>query len=130
MKNIKKAIAECMSDFQAAENGGLNACFVFPEDFIGFQGHFPGNKILPGVCQIQCVLNMLEKWGKKRVVLKEVVLAKFLSPVSPLEKVMCACNIINAPDRDITLKAFFNKDGRKIAEVKLRVRFERETNER
>ena len=64
----------------AVSDQRLTASFLFPEDFIGFQGHFPGNKILPGVCQIQCVISMLEKWKKKNIVLREIVLAKFFSP--------------------------------------------------
>lgn len=119
-----------MSDVQATENGRLNASFVFPEDFTGFQGHFPNSKILPGVCQIQCVINMLERWKKRRVVLKEVVLVKFLSPVSPSEELMCACDVIDANEGDVILKASFNRESRKIADIKLRVRFGREIHEK
>jgi 3-hydroxyacyl-[acyl-carrier-protein] dehydratase len=114
-----------MSDFHVTEDSGLNARFFFPEDFIGFQGHFPDKKILPGVCQIQCVINMVDKWKEGRAVLKEVVMAKFLSPVSASEELVCLCNIISESDGDCILKAAFNKDGQKIAEVKLKVGLDR-----
>ena len=81
MKKIKKEIEQCMLDFGITEGGALNARFMFPEDFIGFQGHFPGNKILPGICQIQCVIAMIEKWKGGRAELKEIIIEKFLSPV-------------------------------------------------
>ena len=118
-----------MSHLREAENGGLNARFVFPEDFIGFQGHFPGKKVLPGVCQIQCVINMLESWGKKRVVLREVIMAKFLSPVSPSEELVCVCNPVNKSENDFTFKASFSKGSGKVAEVKLKVSLELVANE-
>jgi 3-hydroxymyristoyl/3-hydroxydecanoyl-(acyl carrier protein) dehydratase len=114
-----------MSDLKRSEDGSISARFVFPEDFTGFQGHFPDKKILPGVCQVQSVINMVEKWEDERLILKEVVLAKFLSSVSHSEELMCSCNVIDGPDGDRVLKATFNKDSRKIAEIKLRVRYDR-----
>lgn len=112
-----------MSDLKRTEDGCISARFSFPEDFTGFQGHFPEKKILPGVCQVQCVINMIEKWGGKRLILKEVVLAKFLSIVSHSEELTCTCNVIDESDGNCTLKAAFNKDNKKIAEVKLKVRY-------
>jgi len=100
----------------------LTACFVFPADFIGFQGHFPQKKLLPGVCQIQCIISMLEKWKKKNVVLVEIVTAKFLSPVLPLEEIICECREIRDNDGEFVVKAFISKAGGRVAEMKLRVR--------
>ncbi|MEK6582621.1 MAG: hypothetical protein AABZ25_09580 [Nitrospirota bacterium] len=122
MRTIKKEIVQYMTDL-AVSDQRLTASFLFPEDFIGFQGHFPGNKILPGVCQIQCVISMLEKWKKKNIVLREIVLAKFFSPISPLEKLTCECRDIKDTEKEFTLKASVSKDGKKISELKLRVCF-------
>jgi 3-hydroxymyristoyl/3-hydroxydecanoyl-(acyl carrier protein) dehydratase len=57
----------------AREGSSLSSRFTFPPEFIGFQGHFPDKKILPGV-QVQCALSLIEKRGQT-VVLKEIVLA-------------------------------------------------------
>jgi len=97
--------------------------FVFPEDFIGFQGHFPAKKILPGVSQIQCALSTLEKANKKAVALKEILLAKYLAPIAPGEEVTCVCGEIQEKDGDHTVKAVISRDNTKISELKLRVRF-------
>lgn len=130
MKSIREEIAGHMFDLKQTERGGLTARFVFPEDFIGYQGHFPGNKILPGVCQIQCVITMLEKWGKKNIVLKEIVLAKFLSSVFPSEELTCTCNDIGGSSGGFTLKASCRKNDEKVAELKLKVCFEGEIKEK
>lgn len=130
MKNIRKEIAGYMSDLKQTKQGGLIARFVFPEDFIGFQGHFPENKILPGVCQIQCIIIMLEKWGKKNIVLKEIVLAKFLSSIFPSEELTCECNGIKESSGVFTLKAYCRKNDEKVAELKLKVCFEGEIKEK
>lgn len=130
MKNIRKEIAANMSDLKQTEQGELTACFVFPEDFIGFQGHFPENKMLPGVCQIQCIIVMLEQWKKKSIALKEIVLAKFLSPVFPSDELTCVCNDIRENSKVFTLRASCSKGSQKIAELKLKVCFEEKAKEK
>jgi 3-hydroxyacyl-[acyl-carrier-protein] dehydratase len=121
---MKKAVEQCMSGFEAKDSGELSAGFIFPEDFIGFQGHFPGNKILPGICQIQCVLSMLEKWQGKKAVLKEIISAKFISPVLPSEELICKAGSITEGNGAVILKASFSRDDKKVSEMKLRVQIE------
>ncbi|MBI5664965.1 MAG: hypothetical protein HZC49_07770 [Nitrospirae bacterium] len=123
MKNMKKAIEQCMSGFEVKDSGELSAAFIFPDGFIGFQGHFPENKILPGICQIQCAVSMLEKWQGKRAVLKEIVSAKFFSPVLPLEELICKAGSTEDGNGTVVLKASFSRDGKKVSEMKLRVQF-------
>jgi 3-hydroxymyristoyl/3-hydroxydecanoyl-(acyl carrier protein) dehydratase len=118
---MKKAIEQCMAGFEAKESGELSAGFIFPEDFIGFQGHFPGNKILPGICQIQCALTMLERWRGEKAVLKEIISAKFFSPVLPAEELICKAGNIAEGNGDVILKASFSRDDKKVSEMKLRV---------
>ncbi len=122
MSSVKKGIEKCMRDLTASDNM-LTAHFAFPENFIGFEGHFPGNKILPGVCQIQCALTMLEKWKNRDVMLKEIILAKFFSMVAPLEEVTCVCKGIEETAGDFIFKASISNGDKKIAEIKLKVRF-------
>jgi 3-hydroxymyristoyl/3-hydroxydecanoyl-(acyl carrier protein) dehydratase len=112
-----------MAGFEAKDSGELSAVFIFPEDFIGFQGHFPGKKILPGICQIQCAVSLLEKWQGKRAVLKEIVSAKFFSPVLPAEELICRAGNTAEGNGTFILKAFFSRDNKKISEMKLRVQF-------
>jgi 3-hydroxyacyl-[acyl-carrier-protein] dehydratase len=120
---MKKAIEQCLAGFEAKDSGELSAAFIFPEDFIGFQGHFPGNKILPGICQIQCALSMLEKWQGKRAVLKEIISAKFFSPILPTEELICRAGSAAEGNGAVILKASFSRNNKKVSEMKLRVRF-------
>ncbi len=120
---MKKAIEQCMVHYEIAGNGEVAAHFVFPDDFIGFQGHFPGNKILPGICQIQCAIAMIEKWKGKSALVKEIILAKFLSPVFPLEELLCAGRDIEESNGAVILKVSIHKGSIKTAEMKLKVQF-------
>ncbi len=102
----------------------LTSCFTFPPAFIGFQGHFPEKKILPGVCQIQCALSLLEQGSGKAVVLKEVVLAKYFSPVFPDDEVTCVVNDMGDTSGETIVKAVISRKTDKISELKLRVSYD------
>jgi len=108
-----------MTVMDAPADGILKACFTFPEEFVGFQGHFPSEKVLPGVCQIQCVVSMYEKAGKA-FLLKEIISAKFFSPVSPSEEILCVCSKIEDTPEGFVVKASVSKGGQVVAELKLR----------
>lgn len=57
--------------------------FQFPENLMLFQGHFPGNPILPGVFQIEMIKHCLEKVLKISLCLKTVKKTKFSSLIHP-----------------------------------------------
>lgn len=120
MSTIKAEIEHYMTE---VTKGGraLTSRFAFPEAFIGFQGHFPEKKILPGVCQIQCALSTFEKGNGAAVALKEVLLAKYFSPVFPGEEVLCSVSHAENGAEGIILKAAFTKGASRVAELKLRV---------
>ncbi len=56
----------------------------FPAGHVGFQGHFPGNPLLPGFLHIELVLDVL-RLGNRAVALAQVRSAKFLHPIRPGE---------------------------------------------
>lgn len=121
MKTIKSQIEELMK-LRSFDDGTLEGSFVFPPDFAGFQGHFPTGAILPGACQIQALLSMLEKFAGKPLALKEVVLAKYIVPVLPNEEIVFKTSDCFDPDSPgSTVKAVINRAGVKVSEIKLRV---------
>ena len=65
--------------------GDVTAVFCFSPDFRGFQGHFPGNPVLPGIVQI--LMAEVTAGRGNDPALKEVARCKFLRPVSPGERV-------------------------------------------
>lgn len=122
MRKIKKEVEQYMTAL-TTEGHTHTSRFRFPEEFIGFQGHFPDKKILPGVCQLQAVLTTLEKANKQTADLKEIISAKYFAPVLPCEELTCVCSDPQEKDSEITVKAVISKNVVKIAEFKLRVRF-------
>jgi len=49
-----------------------------------FAGHFPGNPLLPGVCTVQIIRELLEKGMKKDLLLRQAGNIKYLGFISPL----------------------------------------------
>lgn len=83
MNRIKKEIIDSMSVAPMDAGGSFRAEFSLPAGFIGFQGHFRNNPILPGVAVIGAVLAAGEKALGTPLRLAEVRTAKFFRPVSP-----------------------------------------------
>ena len=130
MSRLARQVRECMSDLGQADDGTLRARFSFPADFLGFQGHFPGEPVLPAVCEIQGALAMLEEWKSRRVELSEIMLAKFSAPVTCDEELVYAC-YVTGEDRDgAVIKVTVSRDGSSVARFRLRVVFDGEAGGR
>jgi 3-hydroxyacyl-[acyl-carrier-protein] dehydratase len=65
----------------------LSAEFIFPEAAVWFQGHFPGQPTLPGVAQIQLVLDPLSRTAAGRCYLRRVGRVRFRRMIRPGESI-------------------------------------------
>ncbi|MFH1296142.1 MAG: 3-hydroxyacyl-ACP dehydratase [Bacteroidota bacterium] len=50
-----------------------------------YQGHFPGNPVVPGVCQLRIITEIISEITQKEVRLLEADNIKFLSMINPFE---------------------------------------------
>jgi len=113
---MRQTIDQYVKSFSANENEAT-ATVVFDPDFVGFQGHFPDNPILPGVCQISLVLAVADRLTQSRQSLCEIVNAKFLSVVQPNQPLTVECSLANH-----ILRAKLLTKNNRVAEFKLRVK--------
>ncbi len=121
---ITREIRQCMSDLNGSiDEGRVSARFLFPPEFIGFKGHFPGRPILAAVCQIQAVMAMLDQWKKRPVKMEKIIFAKFLLPISFGEELFFECRERTEPDGKTVVSALGSKDGSKATEIRIRVSF-------
>jgi len=68
-------------------NRGLSKYLIRIEinpDHPVFKGHFPGSPVIPGVCQIQIITEMLDEIYNKKFTLTSADNIKFLSLINPL----------------------------------------------
>ena len=86
---IQSEIGTCLKKIKCNEQENhFSAQFAFSSNFIGFKGHFPDKPILPGVCQIQCILVLLSKALKKNIILSSIKKIRFLNTVLPEETIL------------------------------------------
>ena len=52
MNEMNKAIKACANKPAFETDRGWEKTYTFGPDFLGFQGHFPGNPIMPAILQI------------------------------------------------------------------------------
>lgn len=49
-----------------------------------FEGHFPGQPVVPGVCMMQTIQELLEKRLERKLLLQKAVNMKFLVMIDPV----------------------------------------------
>ncbi len=79
---IRRQLCEAM-DFADQEGNVFEAKARLDEDFVGFNGHFPDEPVLPGICMITAVLVAAQKHLGCNLHIKTVKAAKFYSPARP-----------------------------------------------
>jgi 3-hydroxyacyl-[acyl-carrier-protein] dehydratase len=73
-----------LSFFEVSETGEkISAQIHLNREHPVFEGHFPGNPILPGVCTVQIILELLEKALVKELMLTRAGNIKYLGFISP-----------------------------------------------
>ncbi len=101
---------------EAPATPGLSTRAWFPAQHVGFQGHFPGNPLLPGFLHIELVLDILHS-SFSRVELLAVRSAKFLRPILPDE--IIDVNVSFDSDGSIAAKLYVS--GAVVSELVLEV---------
>lgn len=73
------------------DTGTFQGSYLFPREFCGFSGHFPGHPILPAIVEIMTVVSLVSEQAGSRQRLVAVQDAKFLAPVDPDREVLVRC---------------------------------------
>jgi len=58
-----------------------------------FRGHFPGNPILPGVCQVEMVREIAEEITGRKLLLSKASQVKYLNLINPVLNPALSVNI-------------------------------------
>jgi len=77
-------IANCLQDITVDESSEIEGTFIFPADFSAFEGHFPGQPVLPAVVQLAAVRLLASRQlgieliptGVQRAKFKSIILAE------------------------------------------------------
>ncbi|MGB5556167.1 MAG: 3-hydroxyacyl-ACP dehydratase [Flavobacteriaceae bacterium] len=82
---MKPMLIEGLYTIESFEPTGqqVAAIVILNKDHEVFEGHFPGNPILPGVCSIQIIKELTEKALHKELFLSMVSNVKFMAIINP-----------------------------------------------
>lgn len=70
-----------------AETNRVTAWFLFDASLPVFEGHFPGQPVLPAIFQIEMVRNVIATARKTAYAIDQVTKAKIMRPIRPGEEV-------------------------------------------
>lgn len=86
MNRMLREVSACATGPARREtDGAVRMEFVFPPDFVGFEGHFPGNPIVPGIVQVMAGILTAGEGSPLRLV--KVNRAKFVRIIGPGETI-------------------------------------------
>lgn len=74
-----------MQNVQAAD-GALGAEIRVPADSAWFNGHFPGNPVLPGIAQLGMVIDLIRRTAPGPVKVAEVSRVRFKQMILPEDR--------------------------------------------
>ncbi len=98
MNDMNEAIKACVIKPAAKTDRGWEKTYTFGTDFLGFEGHFPGNPIMPAILQIMIAREAIaEQMGYECDVLS-VKRAKYMKMVSFDTAVTVVWTIKEEPD--------------------------------
>ena len=78
-------------DHLEIEGAGIKADLVINAGHKIFEGHFPGQPVVPGVCMMQMIKEIIEQVTQKKLNLSKAGEIKFLAVIDPVQN-----NIIQA----------------------------------
>ena len=98
---------------------------VFKDDEYFFQGHFPGNPIVPGVIIVESlaqtagiiISQSLKEYKEKSVLFMSINKAKFRKPVLPNDKIIFEVNLINSVKNVYKFIGIASKENIKVSEA-------------
>jgi len=77
-----------------------------------FKGHFPGNPVVPGVCMVQIIKDILKNIYNKEFTMKQASQLKFLAVVNPNENKTLRVDlaVLKEDPTGMVVSGSFNKD--------------------
>ncbi|MDO5764922.1 MAG: hypothetical protein Q4P84_04355 [Elusimicrobiales bacterium] len=113
--SLETALKNCFTGRQ--ENRFL---YLIPPGFPAFEGHFPGNPLLPAVCQTGLCADALSRQEGKPLEISAVARAKFMRPVLPGAQVQIT--LTPRPDGKTLCELADPESGQKFSQIIVQVK--------
>lgn len=107
LKDFYKVLSE-----EKVSDTKYNVTILVNEKHDVFKGHFPGNPIMPGVCMIQIIKELTEKFIESSLLIQTLTNVKFMALINPeaTPELRLELDITHTEDNLIKVKntTFFN----------------------
>ena len=87
MNLVQKEILDSIIDIKSESNSELNIKLSFSKNFIGFNGHFDEQPVLPAICLLEIIKCSLYKQFCEMPIISEILSAKFHNTITVKEKI-------------------------------------------
>lgn len=108
---VLKDFYKILSEDKVSETK-YNVTILVNEKHDVFKGHFPGNPIMPGVCMIQIIKELTEKFTQSSLLIQTLTNVKFMALINPeaTPELRLELDITQTEDNLIKVKntTFFN----------------------
>ena len=109
-----------MADIRRTEEGQYVCSMAFDPAFRGFEGHFPGNPIVPGVCLIEAGRVFAEEVLKKALTTRSVTQCRFRRPIFAGERADLRIGLAEEGENLWKIQADIRVEGNVCAQVRLK----------
>ena len=107
-------VEKCLKKVIDTDHDEIKGVFVFPQDFPAFEGHFPGQPVLPAVVQLAAARLLAAKHLGRQLVPISVDRAKFKAMVGPNEPMTITISF-DQSGNDVTISFSITSETKKIA---------------
>jgi len=118
MNTLVNDIQTCSRQPVRKTDRGWKKEYVFPQSFLGFQGHFPDKPVLPAVVQIMIFRESISEKLAKNLKLEMMTRAKFLKVISP-ETPVTAIWTVKEKEGQFLCKCLLESDGERVSSFNL-----------
>ena len=125
--NSADALERAAGELNASPQGASVTLTFSGKEFF-FQGHFPGDPVLPAAVQIDAAVHFASRALGCKLRITEVTRAKFMHPAGPNQPLLLELEFRQEEDGH-RVKAIIRHGPQTIAEIILRVRAEQESDQ-
>ena len=118
MNTLIENIRTCSCQPAQQTDRGWVKEYIFPQSFLGFQGHFPGRPILPAVVQVMIFRESIAEKLKQNLEIASMTRAKFLKVVNP-ESPVTAIWTTRETEGQFLCKCLLESDGERASSFNL-----------
>ena len=114
MNTLIENIRTCSCQPAQQTERGWERDYIFPQTFLGFQGHFPGQPILPAVVQAMIFRESIAEELAQDLKIVTMTRAKFLKMVKP-ETLVTAIWTLKESEGRFLCKCLLESEGERVS---------------